>query len=75
MPKDVNQLAARVVGISKAERRKNPDAVALERLGGLKGGKAREEKLSRERRRQIALMDAVAPKPAPRGPYKRRNSN
>lgn len=33
---------------------KNPDAVALGRLGGLKGGKARLEKLTPERRKEIA---------------------
>jgi hypothetical protein len=33
---------------------KNPHAVALGRLGGLKGGKARAEKLTEEQRREIA---------------------
>lgn len=33
---------------------KNPDAVALGHLGGLKGGKARANKLSHERRSEIA---------------------
>jgi hypothetical protein len=33
---------------------KNPAAVTLGRLGGLKGGKARAEKLSSERRKMIA---------------------
>jgi hypothetical protein len=33
---------------------KNPAAVALGRLGGLKGGKARAKKLSPERRKEIA---------------------
>jgi len=33
---------------------KNPDAVALGRLGGLKGGKARAEKLTPSERRFIA---------------------
>jgi len=57
MPKD-----ARVVEISTREvvRRKNPAAVALGRLGGLKGGKARMEKLTPERRRQIASDAARA---------------
>lgn len=36
-------------------KRKNPHAVALGRKGGLRGGKARAEKLSPERRREIAL--------------------
>jgi len=36
-------------------REKNFNAVALGRLGGSKGGRARAEKLSPERRREIAL--------------------
>lgn len=39
---------------------KNPAAVALGRLGGLKGGKARAEKLSPRRRKQIAKRAALA---------------
>ncbi len=39
---------------------KNPHAVALGRIGGLKGGKARAEKLSPEKRREIALKAASA---------------
>ena len=35
-------------------KEKNPAAVALGRLGGLKGGKARAEKLSAKRRKEIA---------------------
>ncbi len=38
----------------RSQPEKNPAAVALGRLGGLKGGKARAEKLSDERRREIA---------------------
>ncbi|MGD0854662.1 MAG: hypothetical protein ABSA18_02515 [Dehalococcoidia bacterium] len=37
---------------------KNPNAVALGRLGGLKGGKARAEKLSPEKRKEIAQKAA-----------------
>jgi hypothetical protein len=37
---------------------KNPAAVALGRLGGLKGGKARAIKLSAERRSEIASKAA-----------------
>lgn len=33
---------------------KNPNAVALGRLGGLKGGKARFDKLTPQQRREIA---------------------
>lgn len=41
--------------LAKAQREgKNVAAVALGRLGGLKGGKARAEKLSAKRRREIA---------------------
>jgi ABC-type phosphate/phosphonate transport system ATPase subunit len=39
---------------------KNPAAVALGRLGGLKGGKARAEKLSGKRRQEIAKRAAQA---------------
>ena len=37
---------------------KNPAAVALGRLGGIKGGKARAEKLSKEERHRIAVLAA-----------------
>lgn len=39
---------------------KNPHAVALGRLGGLKGGKARFEKLTPEQRKEIASKAAQA---------------
>ena len=39
---------------------KNPAAVALGRLGGLKGGKARAAKLSPERRSEIARNAVLA---------------
>jgi hypothetical protein len=59
---DFNEAAFRVVAESTAEpipitaakRRKNPAAVALGRLGGKKGGRARAEKLDPARRREIA---------------------
>jgi hypothetical protein len=38
-----------------AKMKKNAAAVALGRLGGLKGGKARAQKLSAKRRREIAV--------------------
>lgn len=41
-----------------AEPEKNPAAVALGRLGGLKGGKARAEKLSTKKRSEIAKKAA-----------------
>lgn len=42
----------------KSEPEKNPAAVALGRLGGLKGGKARAAKLTAEQRREIAKKAA-----------------
>ena len=39
---------------------KNPAAVALGRLGGMKGGKARAESLSAKRRIEIAIKAAKA---------------
>ena len=44
----------------KAQPTKNPAAVALGRLGGLKGGKARAAKLSKKQRTQIAKSAAKA---------------
>lgn len=42
----------------QSEPDKNPHAVALGRLGGLKGGKARAAKLSKARRSEIARKAA-----------------
>lgn len=39
---------------------KNPHAVALGRLGGLKGGRARAAKMTPEQRREIAKKAALA---------------
>jgi hypothetical protein len=36
------------------EKKKNPNAVALGKLGGSKGGKIRAERLTAERRKEIA---------------------
>jgi hypothetical protein len=60
--KDVNVIAASVVDIATAETHivKNPAAVTLGRLGGLKGGKARAVKLSPHRRKEIAIKAAKA---------------
>lgn len=44
--------------ITQPAKEKNPAAVALGRLGGLKGGKARAEKLSPEERKEIAKKAA-----------------
>ena len=66
-PRDVNQLAKLIsdvatsqVELPKTDEGKDPDAVALGRRGGLKGGKARAEKLSAKKRSEIAKMAAVA---------------
>jgi hypothetical protein len=45
---------------AKPEKEKNPAAVLLGRLGGLKGGKARAAKLSPRKRRAIARKAARA---------------
>ena len=65
--KDENTLAKDVIveivdktGKRCDERVKNPAAVALGRLGGLKGGKARAEKLSAERKTEIARKASLA---------------
>lgn len=62
---DVNQMASNLIDAisgelpaEQPESGKNPAAVALGRLGGLKGGKARAEKLSAGRRKQIARKAA-----------------
>ena len=44
----------------EAQPQKNPAAVALGRLGGLSGGKARAAKLSPDRRSEIARLAAQA---------------
>lgn len=51
---DVNAIALHIVEQTTDEHIKNPAAVVLGRLGGLKGGKARAEKLSAKRRKEIA---------------------
>lgn len=57
-----NILAASIVEQATGTkiREKNPAAVALGRLGGLKGGKARAAKLSPERRKEIAKNAAIS---------------
>lgn len=57
---DINVLAASIVKEATGEPlpEKNPAAVALGRLGGLKGGKARAEKLTSKQRKQIAQKAA-----------------
>lgn len=55
-----DEPAAKRGPASHDQREKNPAAVALGRLGGLKGGKARAEKLSEEERKEIARKAAEA---------------
>jgi hypothetical protein len=62
---DINQLAAAIVAQTTNSETpanlngKNPAAVALGRLGGLKGGRARADKLSSDRKKQIAKNAAL----------------
>jgi len=67
--KDINELAFSIVDQvtnedhtteSSEEPTKNPHAVALGHLGGLKGGKARAKKLSKKKRSDIARKAAQA---------------
>jgi len=66
---DINQLAARITEIAtgepvgppaKPEREKDPNAVALGRKGGLKGGPARARKLTPIERSAMAKKAAKA---------------
>lgn len=64
-PRDANQLAKMIVDLSTGNAtpepapEKNAAAVALGRLGGLKGGKARAAKLSPAKRKAIAKKAAA----------------
>jgi len=65
-PRDINQLAKYIVDLSTGEAEetetekpeKNPAAVSLGRLGGLKGGKARAASLTPKQRSEIAKKAA-----------------
>ena len=68
-PTDINQRAKSIVDIATGENEdtqqlnedgKNAAAVALGRLGGKKGGKARAEALTAKRRKEIAQKAAKA---------------
>ncbi len=69
-PSDINLLAAQIVEAATGQaeqepttttqQEKNPVAVVLGRLGGLKGGKARAAKLTPKNRSQIAKKAAKA---------------
>lgn len=55
----VQQVTGQAIGeTEKNDPAKNPAAVALGRLGGLRGGKARAESLSKKRRSEIAKKAA-----------------
>jgi len=61
-PSDVNIIASQIVSEATQTplKEKNPAAVELGRLGGLKGGKARAKKLSPAKRKDIAQKAAKA---------------
>lgn len=68
-PADLNRLAFSIVADATSDepeqeqdpyQGKNPAAVELGRQGGLKGGKARAEKLTPEQRSEIARKAAAA---------------
>jgi len=66
-PVELNKLAAFIVDQATNEEpgpeekpTKNPAAVVLGKMGGKKGGRARAEKLSPQRRKEIALIAAKA---------------
>jgi hypothetical protein len=64
-PRDTNQLAKLIVDIATGditvsqEDGKDPAAVALGRKGGLKGGRARANALSKKQRSEIAKKAAA----------------
>jgi len=66
-PRDTNELAHMIAMLATGELKdvktddgKDPAAVSLGRRGGLKGGKARAKKLSKETRSAIAKKAAAA---------------
>jgi hypothetical protein len=68
-PRDAKRLAKLVVDLATGEivenstasdSQKNPVAVALGKLGGKKGGTVRAQRLTPERRREIAQRAALA---------------
>jgi hypothetical protein len=66
-PRDPNQLGKLIVDIATGEvedeqpdEGKNPAAVELGRKGGLKGGKARAQRMTAEQRREAAKKAARA---------------
>jgi hypothetical protein len=61
-PADLNRLAAAIVGEATDGKAEEPDTAEVRagRNGGLKGGRARAEKLSPEQRSEIAQRAAKA---------------
>jgi len=66
-PRDPNQLAKLIVDLATGEAQdadpnagKNPAAVALGKLGGVKGGKARAKGMTKKQRQQSAKKAAKA---------------
>lgn len=59
---DTNVIATSIIeqGTDETRTVKNPAAVTLGRLGGLKGGKVRAERLTSARRVEIAKKAALA---------------
>lgn len=59
---DLNQIATSIVerATEDSGRQKDPAAVALGRKGGLKGGRARADKLSPRKKKAIAKKAAAA---------------
>ncbi len=64
---DFSQIAHAIVDLATDEKdqveeptTKNPAAVELGRLGGLKGGPARAKKLSKKKRSEIAKKAAMS---------------
>ena len=62
IPRDVNKLAKAIVeeATDEAASDKNPAAVALGRLGGLKGGPARMKALTKKQRSELGRRAALA---------------
>lgn len=66
-PSDFNQLAKLIVDVSTGQAEipaldkiKNPAAISRGRAGGIKGGRARSERLTKEQRKDIAKKGATA---------------
>ena len=58
-PRDANQLAKFIADIATGEEPKYEPDTSGQRKGGLKGGKARAEKLSLEERKKISSKASI----------------